>query len=798
MSNYYMKLAEIFYRCDTMLFHAATLVKHFLLAREMKKNMSQEELHSLASRVYCAILAIPLTGQREHNLDYALDGNESLPPYKQKILSNVIGLSSPPTREQLVKDLVRLNINHLAHPELTKLYQHMEVDFHPLQLNKRVRPALEFIADQPTLKPYLGSLQNILVVRTLLQCSQVYQCLRLDKFIQLCATSQILEKRGHEAAAAQNAESAPKIDPADDRQLSLTIESIIVSNIYQLELPVRLDLREGTLRFNVYNDFGIGTHQLDSSDLLLGPTTESRQTSWPISESVCGQLASLCCALHQVVEKLEPMERNTSRIEAIEYAVQAYKQGGDNHHKRLLDRKILIEERKVAQEAYFDQMTRQEQQKRELAEQRLKEAEKQRREKEQKEREHRKLEEETRKLEEQIHREKLQQFLGKGLQGVSEAQIASMNSDELRNLEIEEQKRRFTEKAERARLLERKQDFLIRALNCEEQPILHKEAEANPILARERYEEAHRLKVEKAKLEHTAQLADKDRLGRMAANVESFLATIRKEARNAYQKSLLAWESECEEERQRILKMQREKRKEERKAAYIKRKLEERERQEKLEQQKREEDERMRLEEQRKPKQAVMSNPQPATGGGRAPAFISGVRTEGGWRQRQLEKESEWKNGRSETKPVTDNCRPDTTRNAPPPTNEAKPVTDNWRPDTTRNAPPPTNEERFGTPATGQVRRNVPASPLEVTTWRRPGDTTQQEQPQSTDRSASGFGSVTGIRGNPPSTPIKKSEYIPPHLRQQQQQATPKQPKESAPQTDNDGWSTVGGKRTLR
>ncbi len=72
----------------------------------------------------------------------------------------------------------------------------------------------------------------------------------------------------------------------------------------------------------VYNDLGIGTHQLDSSDILLGPATERQQTSWPISESVCGQLVGLCCALHQVVDKLEPIDRNAERNRAVEKAAQ--------------------------------------------------------------------------------------------------------------------------------------------------------------------------------------------------------------------------------------------------------------------------------------------------------------------------------------------------------------------------------------------------------------------------------------------------------------------------------------------
>lgn len=45
MANYYQKLALVFWKAGNYLFHAAALLKLFQLSREMKKNMSPEELH---------------------------------------------------------------------------------------------------------------------------------------------------------------------------------------------------------------------------------------------------------------------------------------------------------------------------------------------------------------------------------------------------------------------------------------------------------------------------------------------------------------------------------------------------------------------------------------------------------------------------------------------------------------------------------------------------------------------------------------------------------------------------------
>ena len=50
MANYYQKLALVFLKCGNQLFHAAAIFKYFQLTREMKKNISAEELGKLASR----------------------------------------------------------------------------------------------------------------------------------------------------------------------------------------------------------------------------------------------------------------------------------------------------------------------------------------------------------------------------------------------------------------------------------------------------------------------------------------------------------------------------------------------------------------------------------------------------------------------------------------------------------------------------------------------------------------------------------------------------------------------------
>jgi translation initiation factor 3 subunit A len=44
MANYYQKLALVFWKSGNLLFHAATVFKHFQLTREMKKSLSGDEV----------------------------------------------------------------------------------------------------------------------------------------------------------------------------------------------------------------------------------------------------------------------------------------------------------------------------------------------------------------------------------------------------------------------------------------------------------------------------------------------------------------------------------------------------------------------------------------------------------------------------------------------------------------------------------------------------------------------------------------------------------------------------------
>lgn len=106
MANYYQKLAMVFWKAGNYLFHAAALFKLFQLSKEMKKNITVEELQRMACRVLIATLSIPLPSAHPE-FDRFIETDKS-PLEKAQRLAVLLGLTQPPTRATLLRDIVSI------------------------------------------------------------------------------------------------------------------------------------------------------------------------------------------------------------------------------------------------------------------------------------------------------------------------------------------------------------------------------------------------------------------------------------------------------------------------------------------------------------------------------------------------------------------------------------------------------------------------------------------------------------------------------------------------------------------
>lgn len=240
MAQYYQKLALVFGKSGNHLFHAAALFRLFQLSRDLKKNITAEELQKLGSRVLIATLAVPLPSAHPE-FDRFIETEKSALEKTQK-LATLLHLNQPPTRAGLIKDLVRLGVVSTALPQLQQLYQHLEIEFDPLHLCDKVQGILKYMAsaeETSFLVQYVPSLEEITLTRLIKQIAQLYSSVRMERLLQL----------------------APFATAFD-------MERIVVNAVRHTDMQIRVDHR------NACFHFGTELFEAQREDLPEGPTLQ--------------------------------------------------------------------------------------------------------------------------------------------------------------------------------------------------------------------------------------------------------------------------------------------------------------------------------------------------------------------------------------------------------------------------------------------------------------------------------------------------------------------------------------------
>jgi translation initiation factor 3 subunit A len=240
MAQYYQKIALVFGKSGNHLFHAAALFRLFQLSRDLKKNITTEELQKLGSRVLVATLAVPLPSAHPE-FDRFIETEKSAMEKTQK-LATLLHLNQPPTRNGLIKDLVRLGVVATAMPQLQQLYHFLEVEFDPLHLCNKVKNILAFMAEVEEtsyLNQYIHALEEITLTRLVKQIAQLYSTIRLERLVQL----------------------APFASPFD-------LERIVVNAVRHTDMQIRIDHRNNCLHF------GTELFEAQREDLPEGPTLQ--------------------------------------------------------------------------------------------------------------------------------------------------------------------------------------------------------------------------------------------------------------------------------------------------------------------------------------------------------------------------------------------------------------------------------------------------------------------------------------------------------------------------------------------
>ncbi len=521
MANYYQKLALVFWKCGNQLFHAAAIFKYFQLTREMKKNISSEELGKLASRVLGAILAVPIPSNNPE-FDKFIETDRT-PQEKMARLAVLLSLQSPPTRQSLIKDAARFGVVQAATQPLQKLYNSLEVEFHPLQLCTKVEATLKHIQesdDMSSLQQYLPSLREITLVRMLQQVAQVYQSICFNRLLELASFTD-----------------------------AFTLERIIVDCVRQNDMQIRVDHRTRTVHF------GSDLAGAQSYNNMEGPHLQDMP-----SEQIRQQLMQMMEVLDKGLKTIHPDKIKIENNALRQKIVEAYHSSKARDHVRLLGRHKIIEERKEyleklnihreAEEARIAEAALRKQQK--LEEERLKQ--------EREERERQRAQEQLREIQKKHIEEKMQQIaqteIGKKvISKMDEKELAVLDTEAIMIKQVEELENEKRQLNARLKAQEKKVDHLERAKRKEEIPLIKeamvKDEAEDEIIWKNKEEE----RIKTAIIDREEAVKTRDRLSRMKEDKNKFMDQLLKERKTLFDQKLGDFNKLVEEQKAKRLEV---------------------------------------------------------------------------------------------------------------------------------------------------------------------------------------------------------------------------------------------------
>ncbi|XP_057546708.1 eukaryotic translation initiation factor 3 subunit A-like [Amaranthus tricolor] len=551
---YYAKLTEIFWVSGSHLYHAYAWLKLFLLQKNFNKNLIQKDLQTIASSVVLAALSVPpydhargashleLENEKQRNLQMTNIINFHLDPKTEsrEVLS----------RSALLLELVTKGVMSCVLPEVKELYHLLEHEFLPLDLSLKVQPLLNKISklggkltsasSVPVvqLSKYVLALEKLATLRLLQQASQVYQTMTI--------------------------ESLSKMIPFFDFSV---VEKISVDALKHKFLTMKIDHMNGAVSFSnldlesddFRNHLTVFAESLNKARSMIYP---------PLSKA--SKIGDVLPGLAEIVEK---------------------------EHKKLLARKIIIEQRKEEQERQLLEKEREEELKRLQQQKSSEEAEQKRLAIEYENRKRQRIQKEIEEREIEEAKALLQEKFDKFGKKVKKTVIDGdkLTKQELMALALNEGVKQKQEMEKKLLKLGKQMDYLERAKREEEAPLIEDAYQKHLVEEQLLHEREQQLEVELSRQRHDGDLQEKNRLARVMENKGIFQEKVTSRRQAELERS----RREREEHIHVILQQRREEREAKRKMLFFLKSEEERlnKLREEEESRKREEAERKRKEE---------------------------------------------------------------------------------------------------------------------------------------------------------------------------------------------------------
>lgn len=521
MANYYEKLTQIFRVSENYLFHAAAWSRYYNLLRQSanlvaagqssKKDMpaaSEADLNRVASFVLLSALSIPVISTTRSR--GALMDVDEVRKSKNTRLTNLLGMSSAPTRAILFKDAMSKGLLKRARPEIRELYQILEVDFHPLSICKRISPILTQIGSDPDMEKYVAPLQQVILTRLFQQLSQVYESVEL-KFV-------------HELAQFPD---PYQID-------SPTIEKFIMNGCKKGDLAIRVDHATNVITFDsdVFSS-AKSLHPGSGAGSSENETSVQRLQRTP-ADIVRSSLTRLAKSLYVTCQYVDP-QFNEARQQAKAAALARAAAGAEQEHQETLARRAIIEKKKeLATDALQKKQKEEETRKRILIQQRQ-EAETLRLQEETKERERKRLQDEQNRIRRENNEKEINDLKAKGI-NFGDVDVDDFDSNRLRLLRISQLEKEKNDLNKNLRVTSKRIDHLERAFRKEEIKLLPQDYEAQRKRDTEAYEKKKDETLKESERKHKEDVALKHRLSRLLPVYETFTQDVRERRKDEFEK----------------------------------------------------------------------------------------------------------------------------------------------------------------------------------------------------------------------------------------------------------------------
>jgi translation initiation factor 3 subunit A len=172
MALYYEKLTRIFWVSENYLFHAYAWFKYYCLVFEYKKEIKPDDRALLASNVLLSALIISSFNDVDATVAAASSmsvENDDIVVEKNQQMAMLLDFQANPTRQNLLAEIIAKGIHREVLPELSKIFDLLEVDFKPLTLPSLIYPIQVALSGHPTLHVYALPLQQVAVLRVIQQ-----------------------------------------------------------------------------------------------------------------------------------------------------------------------------------------------------------------------------------------------------------------------------------------------------------------------------------------------------------------------------------------------------------------------------------------------------------------------------------------------------------------------------------------------------------------------------------------------------------------------------------------------------